>query len=79
MADAVFPGGKLSNVYAVELQDVYNAAPKAVLGAIAVSFATQGGDLLDEARARVLEEWWILHNAGIVPQRPPFPRGGGEF
>jgi hypothetical protein len=66
------PGaGKVRNEYQEALGDLYDSTPKAVLGAIAVSFATEGGDKLSEARALVLEEWRILHMNGIVPQKPP--------
>lgn len=71
---ARFNGYKLGNAYARELGDAYNAMPKAVLAAIAVSLASCGGDRLDEARQAVIDEWWALHNAGIVPQKPPFAR-----
>lgn len=63
---------KLHNEYAEQLgQDLYEDIPKAVLAAIAVSALTCGGDYLDQARVNVIEEWTILHEAGIVPQKPP--------
>lgn len=58
------------NLYADQLGDIFDECPKAVLAAIAVSFATTGGDFLSEARERIAEEWHILHQAGIVPQAP---------
>jgi hypothetical protein len=61
-----------------ELRGFYEACPKAVFAAIAVSGMTNGGDRLDEAATLVLREWWILHDNGIVPQRPPFPRPADE-
>ena len=64
-------GIKRRNAYSRTLGGLYDRIPKAVLAAIAVSFATQGGDFLDEAEKRVLEEWTILHQNGIVPQKPP--------
>ncbi len=76
------PGGiaKIGNGYATavnampgdpaKVRDLYNAIPKAVWAAIAVSFGTRGGDLLDEAREIVLREWWVLYQNGIVPQKP---------
>lgn len=70
---ARFHGGKVGNAYAAELGDLYNAAPKAVLAAIAVSFATMGGDEIEQARARVLAEWLTLYRNGIVTQKPPVP------
>lgn len=65
---------KLRNQYDAELGDLYAKTPKAVLAAIAVSGLTCGGDRIEEARARVLFEWWALYENRIVPQRPPFPR-----
>jgi hypothetical protein len=42
---------KTSNGYARALKPgVYEKIPKAVFAALAVSFATMGGDFLDEAR-----------------------------
>lgn len=67
---ARFAGVKLGNEYAAELGALYQAAPKAVLAAIAVSFATTGGDYIERAHAAVLREWWALYRAGIVPQKP---------
>lgn len=61
----------LGNDYAAELGDMLDKAPKSVIAAVAVSMLTQGGDYIDEARARFLEEWRILHQNGIVPQKPP--------
>ncbi len=61
------------NEYAAELGlDLFDKCPKSVFAAIAVSALTLGGDYLDEARIRVLKEWWVLHHNGIVPQKPPF-------
>jgi hypothetical protein len=51
---------------------LYGRTPKAVFAAVAVSMVTNGGDHLNNARRLFLEEWWILHEAGIVPQKPPF-------
>lgn len=59
------------NEYADALGDLLDRAPKSVLAAIAVSALTSGGDRLDEAAEEVLSEWAILHENGIVPQRPP--------
>ena len=63
-------GGKVMNPYAKELDAIYQQIPKAVLAAIAVSFATCGGDRLEEAENNILKEWRILHDNGIVPQPP---------
>lgn len=63
---------KIGNGYASAIgQDVFEACPKAVLAAIAVSALTQGGDYIEEARARLLDEWRILHQNGIVTQPVP--------
>ena len=76
---AVFPGVKAGNEYAAELRGLYNYAPKAVLAAVAVAFATQlsGTENLSEAQERVLAEWEALHRAGIVKQVPPKRRAAG--
>lgn len=64
-------GIKLQNDYVEALGfSLYDAMPKAVLAAIAVSALTCGGDHLEHAAARVAEEWDALHVAGIVPQKP---------
>lgn len=68
-----------SNAYADTLidnmpTDIYTRCPKAVFAAIAVSALTLGGDYLEEARPRILAEWWCLFDNGIVTQKPPFPR-----
>ena len=60
----------LTNDYAAELGALFDNCPKAVFAAIAVSALTCGGDQLGEAKARVLEEWEVLHRNGIVPQMP---------
>ena len=67
--------GKTMNVYQKALDSrLYTDCPKAVFAAIAVSSLTQGGDFLEEATARLAEEWWILYENGIVPQKPPGPK-----
>ncbi len=62
-------GFKTTNEYAQQLEN-YDAIPKAVLAAIAVSALTCGGDYLDEATRRINNEWQVLFDAGIVPQKP---------
>lgn len=62
----------LRNEYAYALgADLLNATPKNVLAAIAVSSLTCGGDQIAHAPELLLEEWTALHDAGIVPQKPP--------
>lgn len=67
-------GLKLHNEYAAATGRLYAQTPKAVFAAIAVSAQTCGGDWLDQAHDRVLDEWWALYEAKIVPQKPPLPR-----
>jgi hypothetical protein len=70
---------KRSNEYADVVRSIYDRTPKAVFAALAVSLMAcrdngegetgdSGGDAILEA---LLEEWSILHENGIVPQRPP--------
>ena len=61
-------------VYSNDRNCLYTKCPKSVFAAIAISSLTVGGDKLDEARDRVLAEWWTLYDNQIVSQRPPFPR-----
>lgn len=59
------------NCYALASgREFFDSIPKSVWAALAVSFATQGGDYLDKAAERIAEEWRILHENGIVPQAP---------
>jgi hypothetical protein len=81
---AEFGCGKLGNDYARQLGKLYNEIPKSVLAAIAVSALTCGGDQLETALERVAEEWDILHQNGIVKQKPSktaraaLPKARGE-
>lgn len=58
------------NEYAAKLGKLLEECPKNVLAAIAVSVLSSGGDYLDLAAQRVAKEWDILHENGIVPQKP---------
>ena len=49
----------------------FDRIPKSVLAAIAVSYASSGGDYLEQASDNVAREWMVLYENGIVPQRPP--------
>lgn len=70
---------KKYNEYARAVDErLYEQTPKAVFAAVAVSALTTGGDYLNEANGRLLEEWWILYDNGIVPQKPPRPRPSVE-
>lgn len=51
--------------------DVFEAAPKAVWAALAISFGTTGGDHIDNARKLILDEWQVLIDNGIVEQKIP--------
>jgi hypothetical protein len=68
-------GHKKGNNYAAGIsQWLYDATPKAVFAAIAVSPAINGGvtvEVNDTEDAYVLREWALLHQQGIVPQAPP--------
>jgi hypothetical protein len=60
------------NDYAKQLGPLYDKTPKAVFAAIAYSFADRiiGSPDADLA-AIIKEEWAVLHDNGIVPQKPP--------
>ena len=60
-----------TNPYADELGNLFDACPKTVCAAIAVSALTTGGDHLSEARKRFYDEWQALYDAGVVEQKPP--------
>ncbi len=64
-------GNKLNEYALAGGSDLFDATPKAVWAAIAVSFATQGGGALEEARTRILSEWSVLHANDIVKQPVP--------
>jgi hypothetical protein len=59
------------NLYNDWLGRLGDRIPKAVVAAIAVSYATSGGDYPQNAQENVSEEWVILYENKIVPQRPP--------
>ena len=61
---------KIGNEYAAQLGRMFDEMPKTVLAAIAVSCLSQGGDYLEKAQARAAREWQVLHENGIVQQRP---------
>lgn len=70
---------KLTNDYARAVPaKLYEDLSKAAWAALAVSALTNGGDWLDRAEACVLEEWWILWENGIIPQKPTRPRPDPE-
>jgi hypothetical protein len=75
-------GLKITNGFVEEIRDgnatgnLYEVCPKSVFAAIAISALTDGGDRLDEAKGRIVSEWWALYRAGIVSQKPPFSDAG---
>lgn len=64
-----------SNEYAQILGDLLDVASKSVIAAVLVSILNieKGEDDLDSGyiQARFIGEWRILHQNGIVPQKPP--------
>ena len=61
----------LTNGYVDALNPgVYDRIPKSVMTAIAVSFATSGGERIEDATEEILHEWQVLYDNGIVPQKP---------
>lgn len=71
---------KTQNEYALIVQrgKLYSRCPKAVFAALAVSYASRGGDFLDNMESKLLKEWWILYQNRIVPQKPPMPEPPDE-
>lgn len=64
--------GNISNPYVGCLDvGVFDAIPKSVWAAIAISLATDGGERLNEATLNILHEWEVLSDNGIVAQKPP--------
>jgi hypothetical protein len=53
------------------LLSFYDLIPKAVLAAVAVPYATGGGDHPERGGEQVAREWQLLHENGMVPQKPP--------
>ena len=66
---------KSSNEYAQAFGRLYAKVPKAVFAAVALSYASwasgQETANFDEAVTRFIEEWRVLNQNGIVPQKPP--------
>ena len=61
--------GSISNQYTACVNG-YDIIPKAVFAAVAVSFATCGGDHLDNATELIVKEWEKLWKIGIISQKP---------
>jgi len=64
---------KVSNDYAVAFGELYERTPKAVFAAVAFSLSLRNVDEQgpDEAVEHFLYEWRVLHENGIVKQKPP--------
>ena len=60
----------VGNEYQRAYGRLYDAIPKSVLAAIAFSYASSGGDRPVEAIKKIMREWAVLHDNGIVPQKP---------
>lgn len=63
-------GMKITNEYSQVLGPIYERMPKAILAAIAVSFAARIFDGLEAVPNAVMDEWQALFDNGIVPQKP---------
>lgn len=68
---------KISNEYADAFGRLYTNTPKSVFAALAYSYISRcaGPDGETDSRELIvqefLREWAILHENGIVPQKPP--------
>ncbi len=64
-------GEKIRNEYALALPS-FTSTPKSVYAAIAYSFASRIVESDDPAliEAAILNEWAVLNQNGIVPQKP---------
>ena len=58
------------NEYSRQMGPLFDAMPKTVIAAVAVSFASNGGDYLSLAERQIAYEWYILWESGIVTQKP---------
>lgn len=65
---------KRSAYHSVISEKLFEKCPKTVFAALTIASLTVGGDYLEEAEERIIHEWWVLFDNGIVPQKPPFPR-----
>jgi hypothetical protein len=65
---------KTTNEYAqfLERAHLFEKTPKTVFAALAVSYALhQREDNFNAVVEELLDEWEILYQNGIVPQKPP--------
>jgi len=68
------PLGRLKtyNEYANAINPhLYVRTPKAVFAALVVSLLSGGGESFERINELILHEWQVLHDNGIVPQKPP--------
>jgi hypothetical protein len=65
-------GMKIGNEYAQQLRSRYAKTPKAVLAAVVVSLLVKqsGKEDFDGVLDAFVQEWAILHQNGIVSQKP---------
>jgi hypothetical protein len=50
----------------------FDRTPKSVIAAIAVSFAAlQSDGDFEKAKELIRQEWFLLHQGRVVPQKPP--------
>ncbi len=65
---------KKSNEYASAFGRLYAKVPKSVFAAVAFSYASwacgEEASTSAEAVARFVQEWRVLHENGIIPQKP---------
>lgn len=64
-------GIKKTNEYSRQFGPLYGKVPKAVFAAVVYSFVSSGGDDQTHAIQRFIQEWRILHENGILTQKPP--------
>ena len=61
----------MTNEYSRQFGPLYAKIPKAVFAAVAYSYASSGGEDHDHGIERFIAEWKVLHENGIVQQKPP--------
>ena len=52
---------------------LYNRIPKAVWAALALSYASQGGENFNGVMDKIFDEWSKLYLNDVVPQKPARP------
>ena len=61
---------KLTNEYSRAFGRLYAKTPKSVFAAVVWSYVSSGGDHPENGLKNFLDEWKILHDNGIVQQKP---------